>query len=121
MEANSASEFLREFNDAFFKGKKDFIEQHVSDDVVWIMVGAMPLKGRQALIDAAFGMQDYTQMDYVVDMVIAQGQEGAVKGVMTSKGGNERERRYCYCDFYEWQESGELQITKMTSFVVETK
>ncbi|MFP3321776.1 nuclear transport factor 2 family protein [Planococcus sp. SIMBA_160] len=117
----SANDFLKEFNDAFFKGKKQFIEQHVSDDVVWIMVGAMPLKGRQALVDAAFGMQDYTQMAFKVDQIIAQGQQGVVKGIMTSTGGNDRKRTYCYCDFYEWQESGEWQITKMTSFVVETK
>ncbi|WP_434399377.1 nuclear transport factor 2 family protein [Planococcus sp. 11815] len=121
MKTSSTTDFLRDFNDAFFNGKKEFIEQHVSDDVEWIMVGTMPLKGRQALVDAAFGMQDYTQMAFEVDTVIAAGQEGAVKGVMTAKGGNDRERKYCYCDFYEWQGDGEPQITKMTSFVVETK
>lgn len=121
MKTSSTADFLRDFNEAFFKGRQEFIEQHVSDDVVWIMVGAMPLKGRQALVDAAFGMQDYTQMEFEIDTIIAEGQEGVVKGVMTAKGGNDRERKYCYCDFYEWKDEGNLQITKMTSFVVETK
>lgn len=121
MKMRSTADFLRDFNDAFFNGKKEFIEQHVSDGVEWIMVGAMPLKGRQALVDAAFGMQDYTQMEFEIDTVITGGQEGVVKGVMTAKGGNDRERKYCYCDFYEWQGEGHPKITKMTSFVVETK
>ncbi|MFP8782449.1 nuclear transport factor 2 family protein [Planococcus plakortidis] len=121
MNTSSTGDFLKDFNEAFFKGKRDFIEQHVSDDVEWIMVGAMPLKGRQALVDAAFGMEDYTQMEFEIDTIITEGREGVVKGVMTSKSGNERERRYCYCDFYEWQGEGEPKITKMTSFVVETK
>ncbi|MDE0584406.1 nuclear transport factor 2 family protein [Planococcus sp. A6] len=121
MKTSSTADFLRDFNDAFFKGRKEFIEQHVSDDVEWIMVGTMPLKGRQALVDAAFGMQDYTQMAFKIDTVIAEGHEGVVKGVMTAKGGNNRERTYCYCDFYEWKGDSKLEITKMTSFVVETK
>lgn len=121
MKTSSTTDFLRDFNDAFFSGDQQFIEQHVTDDVEWIMVGAAHLKGKQALVDAAFGMQDYTQLDYDVDMVVAQGQGGAVKGVMTATGGNGRERTYCYSDFYEMTGNGEQRIHKMTSFVVEIK
>lgn len=121
MKTSSTADFLREFNDAFFNGNQQFIEQHVTEDVEWIMVGASHLKGKQALVDAAFGMQDYTQLEFDVEMVVAEGQLGAVKGVMTATGGNHRKRTYCYSDFYEMAQGGEPQIHKMTSFVVEIK
>ncbi|MBT2582182.1 nuclear transport factor 2 family protein [Planococcus sp. ISL-109] len=121
MKTSSTADFLRDFNAAFFSGNQQFIEQHVTDDVEWIMVGATPLKGKQALVDAAFGMQDYTQLDFDIDMIIAEGREGAVKGVMTATGGTGRERKYCYSDFYEMTGDAEPRIQKMTSFVVEIK
>lgn len=121
MKTSSTADFLRDFNNAFFSGNQQFIEQHVTDDVEWIMVGASQLKGKQALVDAAFGMQDYTQLDFEVEMVVAEGLSGAVKGVMTATGGNGRKRKYCYSDFYEMTGDGEAKIHKMTSFVVEIK
>lgn len=120
MKTSSTADFLRDFNDAFFNGNQQFIEQHVTDDVEWVMVGASHLKGKQALVDAAFGMQDYTQLDFNIEIIIAEGQEGAVKGVMTATGSG-RERTYCYSDFYEMTADAEPRIHKMTSFVVEIK
>ncbi|MGM0898000.1 MAG: nuclear transport factor 2 family protein [Bacillota bacterium] len=121
MKTSSTTDFLRDFNDAFFHGNQQFIEDHVTDDVEWVMVGAVPLKGKQALIDAAFGMQDYTQLEFHIDMVVTEGQTGAVKGIMTAEGGNGRKRKYCYSDFYEMTADSEPKIHKMTSFVVELK
>lgn len=50
------NEFFRHVNEAFFNGDAEFISENVTDDVVWTMVSNEPISGKQAFLDAAFGV-----------------------------------------------------------------
>ena len=115
------TDFFRQFNGAFFQGDREFIEASITDDVVWTIVGSEPIKGKQAFLDVAFGMDDgYVDMDYTTELSLTNGMEAALKGKMIKKGMGDAPKIYAYCDFYVLDEE-ESKIKEMTTFVIELK
>lgn len=116
-------DFFRDFNAAFFTGDQQFLSEHVTEDVVWMMVGNEAICGKSAFLDAAFGVGGYTEMAFTIDSIVTQGLEGAAKGTMTMPGKNGESKTYAYCDFYTLdKDPGQGgKIKEMVSFVIETK
>lgn len=113
-------EFFRHVNEAFFTGDQEFISQNVTEDVVWTMVGSEPIRGKQAFLDAAFGVGGFMQMEFTIDSLITHGMDAAVKGtmIMTDEGSV---KTYAYSDFYRLNKPKEGKIQELTSFVIELK
>lgn len=116
------TDFFRRFNGAFFQGDRQFIEESIAEDIVWTMVGSEPIKGKQAFLDVAFGVDDgYTDMEYTTELSLTNGREAALKGKMIRKGTGDVPKIYAYCDFYVLDDEDEGKIKEMTTFVVELK
>ncbi len=118
------TDFFRQFNGAFFQGDRQFIEESITEDIVWTMIGSEPIKGKQAFLDVAFGVNDgYTDMEYTTELSLTNGREAALKGKMFRKGErtDEAPKIYAYCDFYVLDDEDEGKIKEMTTFVVELK
>ncbi|WP_394119979.1 nuclear transport factor 2 family protein [Planococcus donghaensis] len=116
------TDFFRRFNGAFFQGDRQFIEESIAEDIVWTMVGSEPIKGKQAFLDVAFGVDDgYTDMEYTTELSLTNGREAALKGKMIRKGTGEVPKVYAYCDFYVLDVEEEGKVKEMTTFVVELK
>lgn len=116
------TDFFRQFNGAFFHGDRQFIEESITEDIVWTMVGSEPIKGKQAFLDVAFGVADgYTDMEYTTELSLTNGREAALKGKMTRKGTDDEPKIYAYCDFYVLDDEDDGKIKEMTTFVVELK
>ncbi|WP_240033901.1 nuclear transport factor 2 family protein [Planococcus salinus] len=114
-------DFFRQVNEAFFSGDIDFMEDIVTDDIVWHMIGSAPIHGKQAFMDAAFGIGVYTEMDFQIDTVISNGMEAAVKGTMTMPNKSGDFQTYAFCDFYRMDRQSGGKIQEMISFVIELK
>lgn len=121
MEDKEKEEFFRKFNESFFKGDQDFISEHVTDNVSWSIVGTEPVKGKQGLLDAAFGMADFGTMEFQIDSVICSNGEAAVKGVSqrTDDAGNIR--NFCYVDLYRLDKDDTDKVRSIVTFVIELK
>ena len=121
MEEREKKEFFHKFNSAFFQGDQDFISGHVTDDVIWSIVGTEPVKGKQGLIDAAFGIADYSNMQYEIESVICSNSEAAVKGVFYRRDENGHVRKFCYCDVYTLDSEQSDKVKNIITFEIELK
>lgn len=113
--------FFRKFNESFFKGDQEFISEHVADDVSWSIVGTEPVKGKQGLLDAAFGIADFGAMEFHIDSVICSNGEAAVKGVSRRKDEAGNVRNFCYVDLYTLDYDHPNQVRSIVTFVIELK
>lgn len=122
MKAVKDTDFFCHFNSAFFHGDRLFIENHIADDVVWTIVGSEPITGKQAFLDAAFGVEDgYGDVDFTIDHAVATNGEAAVKGTMIKKGLADEPKVYAYCDFYVMEAENSEKVKELTTFVIEVK
>lgn len=116
------TDFFSHFNHAFFHGDRQFIEEHISEDVVWTIVGSEPIIGKPAFLDAAFGVEDgYKDVDFVIDLSVAANGEAAIKGTMKKKGTADEPKVYAYCDFYVMDSENQEKVKELTTFVIEIK
>ena len=92
-------EFLKDFNVAFGKGNTKFLADHVTDDIVWTMVGDKNIEGKECIIEK----------------VVTHGKEGAVNGIMKMENGKE----YAFSDFYEFKNSTSTEVKTITSYVIQ--
>lgn len=121
MEERKKKEFFHKFNSAFFQGNQDFISEHVTDDVIWSIVGTEPVKGKQGLMDAAFGYSDYSNLKYEIEAVICSNGEAAVKGVFERRDENGHVRKFCYCDVYTLDLKQLDKVKHIITFEIELK
>lgn len=122
MKAVKNTDFFCHFNSAFFQGDRQFIEEHISEDVVWTIVGSEPITGKQAFLDAAFGVEDgYQDVDFTIDFSVATNGEAAVKGTMKKKGMADEPKIYAYGDFYVMESESSEKVKELTTFVIEIK
>ncbi|QHJ71294.1 nuclear transport factor 2 family protein [Planococcus halotolerans] len=119
MEEKAKVEFFSKFNAAFFKGDQEFINNHVTEDVTWSIVGAEPVKGKQGLLDAAFGVADFSNMEYEIESVICSKGEAAVKGISRRNDDEGNVRNFCYCDMYTLEGEHSEKVKSIITFVIE--
>ncbi|WP_379081468.1 hypothetical protein [Metaplanococcus flavidus] len=69
--------------------------------------------------NAAFGIMDFSDMQYEIESVICGNGEAAVKGVnkRTDEDGNVR--NFCYCDVYTLDRELPEKVKSITTFVIE--
>jgi hypothetical protein len=112
---------LKELTCAFAKGTAQrVLLPRLADDVTWEIVGAEPVKGKDAiarmLAEAAKSGYKATQLE--IENIITHGNAGSVNGYITMPDG----RRYAFCDIYVWgSASAQSAIRKITSFSAEVK
>lgn len=121
MDTIKTQDFFRHVNAAFFNGDKDFIANIASEDIVWTMVGSEPIHGKQAFLDAAFGIGGYMEMTFYIDTVITNDTAAVVKGTMKMPEKAGHVKTYAYCDFYRIDPDRKGKIKEMTTFVIELK
>ena len=106
-------EFIRDFNVAFAKGNADFIIQHASNDIHWLIYGDKDLRGKEAFTKEINIMKDYTADEVIIHSIITHGSEGAVNGEMVMG-----DTTYAFCDMYTFQSAASMIIKDMKSYVV---
>ena len=108
-------EFLKDFNVAFGKGNTKFLADHVTDDIVWTMVGDKNIEGKEAFIKTIQKMAENKVSECIIEKVVTHGKEGAVNGIMKMENGKE----YAFSDFYEFKNSTSTEVKTITSYVIQ--
>ncbi len=106
-------EFLKSFNIAFATGDADFIIDHVSDDISWMIYGDKYITGKEDFNKEINIMKDYTADEVVIHSIITHGREAALNGEM--KMG---EKVYAFCDVYQFTNTTSNIIKRMDSYVL---
>ncbi|ANU23263.1 nuclear transport factor 2 family protein [Planococcus donghaensis] len=119
METAKNADFFRQFNHAFFQGDREFIENNITDDVVWTMVGTESIVGKQAFLDTAFGLEEgYSDLEYWIDFSVTDAKKAALKGKMIRKTTDSTPKVYAFCDFYVLNDENDCKIKELTTFLV---
>jgi len=106
-------QFLKDFNLAFARGNADFIIEHVSDDIHWIIYGDKEIQGKEAFTKEVNIMKDYTADELVIRSIVTHGREAALNGEIKMGG-----KVYAFCDVYQFNHSTNNLISRMESYVI---
>ena len=106
--------FLKDFNVAFATGDADFIIEHVSDNIIWIMHGDKSFDGKKQFSEEIAVMKNHVADEVVIHSIITHGREAAASGEIKMGG-----KTYAFCDIYHFTNTKSNVIKEMHSYVIE--
>jgi limonene-1,2-epoxide hydrolase len=112
-DASSAprKQFLVDFNKAFAESDVDYIISHVSEDVVWEMVGDKKVEGKEQMRSELESMAEWIPTELKIHSVITNGKEAAANGELSFP-----EEKVAFCDVYEFTNTKDNTIQYMRSY-----
>lgn len=112
-------EFLKEVNRAYAEGDMDFLLNHITDDLCWIIVGEKDIAGKSEFSEVIQQMQEMPSMEIEVDNIIINDRYGIVEGVVISRNRLGQKKHFGFCDIYGFQEGPQLMINSIKSYVID--
>lgn len=109
--------FLKDLNVAFAKGNISFVSSHITDDIIWNIVGDAILYGKKEFIAALVEMSNTPVKELGVNKIITHGHDASANGYMILKNGN----KYDFCDVYEFSGAKGTMIKRISSYVIEQR
>ncbi|MCW9705536.1 nuclear transport factor 2 family protein [Fodinibius salsisoli] len=109
---------LKKFNIAFVKNDRTFINQNVTDDISWNMVGEKHRQGKEQVAAELKKMRSMDITELVIHNIITHGYNGTTNGLLKFKGGV----TLAFCDVYTFSSPrNNAKIKGITSYVIEVK
>lgn len=108
-------EFLRDFNSAFANGDVPCIATHLTDDIVWDMIGDKKIAGKMGMVKELEKMKDSPVKKMVLHTVVTHGREASANGEMHMLSGDV----YAFCDVYTFAKTTGTAIKVITSYVIQ--
>jgi ketosteroid isomerase-like protein len=109
-------QIVERVNDAFARGDVESFLSYCDDNVVWTMVGAESVRGKDA-IRKWMGSAPPEPPKFSVDTVVAEGDHVTAIGNMTMKEEG-KVVPYSYCDVWTFKNGA---IVELRAFVIKTK
>ena len=108
---------LKDLNIAFARNDVDSIMEHMSDGIVWRMVGDRVVRGKEELEKTLLHMADIgSAAELRIDHIITHGKEGALDGCISFDNG----QQVAFCDIYVFSShSKKARIKELTSYAVQ--
>ena len=110
-------EFIRDFNIAFAGMDLNFLENAVTEDIVWEMVGGKTITGKTAFVETLKEMLDFKATELTLNQIITHGAEGAGSGSMKFEDGT----TVHFADMYRFNGAKGQKIKTLTSYAIEVK
>lgn len=110
-------EIVEKVNKAFAENNVEGWLEFCSDDVVWTIVGAKSVRGKEA-IRAWMASMASEPPKFTVASLIAEGDNVVAHGNMIMKEKDGKSTPYAYCDVYQFRNG---KIVELLSFVVKTE
>lgn len=108
-------EFLKNFNIAFAQGNVEYLKEHVTDDIFWLITGEREIEGITAFAEALEEMKSTKVKELTLSQILSHGKEGAANGIITLNTG----KKYAFSDFYRFQSAKGNKIKSITSYSIE--
>lgn len=115
-ENSPRKEFLKEYNIAFATGNADFIIEHASNEINWIIYGDKTVIGKKDFNKEVNKMKEYIADEMTLHHIITHGSEASANGEIKMNG-----RVYAFCDIYQFTNTTSLILKKIQSYVIEIK
>ena len=112
-ENSSESKFIKELNVAFATNDVEFITEHMTEDIIWDMVGDKLLSGKPAVASALKEMAFNKVDTLTLNHIISHSSKGSSQGEIGMNGST-----YSFCDIYEFTNEGKIMLRKMISYVI---
>lgn len=106
--------FIADFNRAFAEVDVDFVLDHVSDDIVWEMVGDKEVNGKTAMRGLMVSMMAGKASSLVLHSVITHGRAAAANGELHYPG----EETISFCDVYAFTKTTGNTVKRITSYAI---
>src|SRR5690606_11958083 len=105
--------FIKDFNIAFAKGDADFIIDHVSEDIVWIIHGDKKIVGKEDFIKEIQLMKNEIPEEVTLKSIITHGKEASANGKIKMNGNT-----YMFSDVYGFKGAIGNIISSIESYVI---
>lgn len=106
--------FIKDYNIAFAEGNIHYLIEHVSDEVVWEMIGDKRIAGKDAFLAELEQMQDTSIAVLVIKSVVTHGKEAAADGELRMTNGD----HYAFSDVYQFTSAKGDRIKTIRSYVI---
>lgn len=107
-------EFLKDFNIAFAKGNVEFLIDSVTDEIVWNIIGAKKIEGKENYAEELKKMKEAKATELILDQILSHGKEGAANGIIKMQN----DKKYAFSDFYIFHGAKGSKIKSITSYVI---
>jgi len=107
--------FLKDLNLAFLEADLLKIEQIIHEDIRWEWAGEWVIEGKGDFMRKYREMSGPEAQRLEIRSLLIEGNRGAAEGIITMPDGD----RYSFADFYEFTTVNSIQVSGMTSYVVE--
>lgn len=111
--------FLRDINRAYSDGDENFFMKHITDNICWTIVGEKDIAGKAEFREVLNQMKEMPSVDIEVENILISGSYGIVEGVVISRNRLGQKKHFGFCDIYKFAEGNELQISAITSYVID--
>jgi len=108
-------EFLKQFNIAFAQGNVEFLNDCVTDEIVWNIIGDKKIQGIEKFTEELRKMQSVKTSELILEQILSHGKEGAANGKILTDSG----KKYAFSDFYVFQGAKGARIKKIISYAIE--
>ena len=107
-------DFLKQFNIAFVNGNTTFLEENVTDNIIWNIIGSKKIEGKVSFKIELQKMKNKAVTELVLNHILTHGKEGAVNGIVKMENG----KKYAFSDFYEFSGAKGMKIKLITSYII---
>jgi len=107
--------FLKDLNIAFAEGNISFVSDHVTEEIVWNIVGDKVVIGKREFVTALHEMVKTPAKELHISKIITHGYDASANGYIVLKNGS----HYNFCDVYEFSGAKGTLIKGITSYVIE--
>lgn len=109
-------EILIALNVAFAKADAPGVLAHVTDDIVWDLIGDRQVVGIAAMTETLAAMSEFVATAVEIDTIITEDTNAMVEGTLTFPDG----KLYRFCDSYSFADASEgAKINRLVSYVLE--
>ena len=96
-------EHVETITEAWFNRDKEFIVDHVTDDVRWNMVGHSTAEGKEEFIEAIEPMYSMTTLESHTEKIGIDGSSAMATGTVKTRDEDGVDASYAFCDCYEFR------------------
>lgn len=109
--------FAQNFAIGLSKHDWEFLEERVSSDIHWHIIGEHAVQGKEKLFDLPSKFDSNQLTKITIDKVATHGKAGCVNGTRVFDDGSREE----FCDVYEFTNTRGVQVAVIKSYLIRIK